>query len=590
MRIVYLLAVLVTAAVLSSPQRTASWIAAVVLVMAGVSVIFGRLEPVARLWLGCVLWISFGFGSDRLPLSALVTVGVGAVLVLSFAVPTWLSPVMTTGLFLGLVARTPDTWSTKAVVMAGMALAGMAFGMLAHQQKRLERERKSFYTTSGELTQSLRQVEYLAFHDVLTGLPNRRLTTARLEQALAQAGNAGRSAAVAFIDVDRFKSVNDSAGHSFGDRLLKAVATSIGRSLLPGDVLGRQGGDEFILLMSSVVDTQAAWDRLEVVRRQLQDGLELDGQKIFATASFGVAMFPHDGRTTDELLRHADAALYRAKEEGRNRIAFYSPELEQAASKAVYLDTAIRQALARSEFRLEYQPQVDILTGRLVGVEALIRWDGAAGQVLMPDAFLPDAQKLGLMDAIDDWVMERALSEVSQLPWWRHEPVTLALNVSATRLDSPDFVPHLLDLLKRFPMSPDRLEIEITESVMSRHAELVIAHLRELRRCGIGVALDDFGVGYSSLSYLKHLPVTRLKIDRSFVADVDHNSSIARAIVAIAKSLRLELVAEGVETLEQADGLVHMGCDVAQGFYYAASVPASALQLKYRPDQSEHPA
>ncbi len=590
MRLVYLLATVVSLYSLIRPLPPHAWLEAAVFAAASAVLIFGRLNPATRLLVGFIGSLALALGASRMPFTSLLLVSYSALFVVSFTVPTWLSPALLTGVFVGFAIRLPVSGDIRAGVMLGIAMAGLTFGILANQQKRFERERRNLYTTSGELSQSLRQVEYLAFHDALTGLPNRRLLTTRLEQSLMQAEESGHAVAVVFIDLDRFKSVNDAEGHTFGDRLLKAVAVCINRSLATGDVLGRQGGDEFILVMAPVDSGDEVRERLERIRRKMSDGVELDDQKIFATASFGAALFPHDGRTADELLRHADAALYRAKEQGRNRVAFFSPELQSAAANALYMDSALRRALAESQFSLRYQPQVDILTGRMVGLEALLRWELGTGETLMPAEFLPEAQKLGLMDAIDDWVLERAVGEVSALSWWRHQPVTLAINVSATRFDSPDFTHDLLRVLKQYGMPPERIELEITESMMSRDTEVAVSRLREIRRYGIGVAIDDFGVGYSSLNYLRHLPVTRIKIDRGFVSDLEQNDSIARAIVAVAKSLHLQVVAEGVEEKPQADVLLQLGCDVAQGFYYQEAVPAEALKLKYQPETQENPA
>nr|WP_243239667.1 EAL domain-containing protein [Sulfobacillus harzensis] len=464
-----------------------------------------------------------------------------------------------------------------------VALTASALGTLTGWIKRLERERRSYLASRGELNQSLKQVEYLALHDALTGLANRRLVTARLEEAMRQ----GRALAVAFVDLDRFKSVNDSRGHGFGDRLLKAVSQTVARMLEPGDLLGRQGGDEFIIVLDQARDVHQT---LEAVRRRLEEGIAVDGHRIFSSASFGVAWYPRDGQTADELLRRADAALYRAKEAGRNRIAFYREDMEQEASTALYLETALRRAVEESEFRLVYQPQVDILTGRLTGMEALLRWPAEQDRLFLPDEFLPEAQKLGLMETIDDWVIQRALADVSTLAWWRQERVTVAVNVSATRLEAPDFPRRLLSWLRAANIQPDRVELEITESTMANNPRLAAERLGEIRRLGVGVAVDDFGIGYSSLSYLQHLPISRIKIDREFVARIEESDAIGRAIVAIAKSLHLQVVAEGVETRQQADTLLRLGCDTAQGWYYQQAVSIDALRLKYLPLDRENPA
>lgn len=589
MRIVYTAAAAVMVFSLMQSGQARSFIVSGILLASVVPLIFARMDPVYRLALGLTTILVVGLGAQSLSLPPLLAVSYSALFLLAFTVPTWLTPASLSLLFIVLAWRLEPTIGLKLANVAGIGLEAFAFGMLAHQQKKLERQRRNLNTTSGELTQSLKQVEYLAYHDALTGLPNRRMMTQQLEQTLVNAQSHGTVLAVTFVDLDRFKAVNDGAGHQFGDRLLKAVAATISRSLAYGDIIGRQGGDEFILVMEST-NEEAAYARVDGVRQNLAEGVVVDGERVFCTASFGIAFYPKNGLGSHELLRNADLALYRAKDNGRNRAVIFSDELEQEASAAYYLDAALHRALSESQFFLEYQPQVDILTGRLIGIEALLRWKTEDGRLIMPDAFLPEAQKLGLMEHIDLWVLEHAVEEISRMSWWHLEPVTLAVNISATSLDSPEFIDHFLKILPACGVPPERVEIEITESAASRNAETAVSRLAELRQRGIGVAVDDFGVGYSSLSYLKNLPVTRIKIDRSFVADLIHSDSIARAIIAVAKSLHLDVVAEGVETRSQAEHLLKIGCDLAQGYYYHRSVRANDLRLKYTPEAAESPA
>lgn len=578
MAVLYLLAGLVVAGALTRSRGPVSDGVGASFLLLVVILALARMRPVFRLLWGLLAVAVVSYGSAQLDVAQLVSGAVPALFVLSFTVPTWLAPAILAVVF-GVEVVTAGTVSW--VALGTVEVAALAFGMLAEQKKRLERDRRDLSSASGELSQTLRQVEYLAFHDPLTGLPNRRLVTERLDEALSAAAQSRGSLAVAFVDLDRFKAVNDGAGHAFGDRILKFVGSTINRFLQPGDVAGRQGGDEFILVLRSQGAERTMFDRLERLRQALNEEIVLDGHHVFATASFGVALFPEDGTSSDELLRHADMALYRAKEEGRNRVALYNEDLEHQAAAAFYLDSSLRKAVAADQFFLEYQPQVDILTGRTVGLEALLRWRSPDQHRVLPDAFLPEANTLGMMQEIDAWVLERALREVGSLPWWRHHPVTLAVNVSATSLESSDFVPFVLQCMEGSGVLPGRFELEITESVLSRKADIMAERLGELRRCGIGVAIDDFGVGYSSLSHLQNFPASRIKIDRGFVADITRSDSIARAIVAVAKSLKLDIVAEGVETREQAERLLELGCDVAQGFYYDASLALAHLPLKY---------
>lgn len=590
MQVAYGLAVLLTAAALMKPGGVRHAVAGLAFLLVGFVLIGTRMPPLSRLALGLSGIAAVAVGVAGEPIAVMGTVSATTLFLLAFAAPTWLSPTLLALVFAVEAWLSPAPLPDRVLFVAAVGVQALAFGLLADHQKKRDRERRELYTTSGELTQSLRQVEYLAMHDPLTGLPNRRNLTRRLETSVRRAQEQGEVLAVAFVDLDRFKAVNDGAGHGYGDRVLKAVATAIARRLHPGDVLGRQGGDEFILLISSADSERDAYERIDGLRRGLAEGVTVNGEQVFATASFGVAFYPDDGTSADDLLRHADLALYRAKDEGRNRVSLFNAELEQEASTAFYLDAGLRRALAEQRFHLEYQPQVDILTGRTTGLEALLRWTTEDGRELLPDSFLPEAQKLGLMEEIDAWVLDRAIGEIGALAWWRQYPMTLAVNISATSLESPEFIPRLLQLLTVHGVAPERIEVEITESATSRNPATVAGRLAELRRHGIGIAIDDFGIGYSSLSYLKDFPVTRIKIDRSFVADLAHSDSIPRAIVAVAKSLRLELVAEGVESREQAERLLSMGCDVAQGFYYQPAVPRDNLRLKYTPENAESPA
>ncbi len=590
MAIVYLLTAATIAFNLLESGRPAAGAWTGLWLLLAVTLVIVRLAPLYRLGVGLLAIGVLISASWHLRLPFLVIVATLSLYLIAFVVPTWVSPTL---LGVGLLVETfrlSIPLREKSAAMGAIFVAGIIFGSLAEKHKLWERERRDLSSTSGELSHSLRQVEYLALHDPLTGLPNRRLLTQFLEDSLKNQRHHQGFVAVVYIDLDRFKAINDGAGHGFGDRVLKAVAQSISRSLQPGDVLSRQGGDEFILVLAPAKTRLLAQERIEALRAMLSDGLVLDGRRVFATASFGVAFYPHDGGDPEELLRYADLALYRAKDEGRNRVSLFNNALEREAAFSYHLDSGLHRAMSEKEFFLEYQPQVDILTGRTVGIEALIRWQsGQEGRVL-PDAFLPEAQKAGLMEAIDIWVLESAIRDVSEVHWWRANAASLAVNVSVTSLESTEFIPRLLSLLKKHDLRAERLEMEITESIVSKNADVVVSRLADLRRHGIGVAIDDFGMGYSSLSYLKDFPCTRIKIDRAFVSDLSRSDSIPRAIVAVAKSLRLDLVAEGVETEDQAERLLEMGCDIAQGYYYQPSVPLKDIKLKYNPAPREDPA
>lgn len=556
-------------------------LAAAMVLVGSLTLVWVRMSHSQRLAVGLLVMAALAFAAHFADLVALIIVAYAALFFFSMLVPSWLSPILLTAVFwLELWPHEP-VLAMRLVIMAGIASGAWAFGLLAHRNKVWERQQRDWFTTRSELSQSLKQVEYLAFHDALTGLPNRRLLIRHLEDSLKRVKRQGGVLAVAYIDLDHFKAVNDGAGHEFGDRVLKAAAATITRMLQPGDVVGRQGGAEFIIVLGSASSEQDAVERIEKLRQRLAEGLMLDNRHVYVTASFGVALYEGDHENPEELLRRADLALYRAKEDGRNRVALFLTELEQEASDVYFLESALRDAMEESQFFLEYQPQVDILSGVTVGVEALLRWHAPDGGVRMPDQFLPQAQKLGLMQDIDAWVLRHALQEMYDTPWWHDAQIVLDVNVAATTLDDAEFVYRLRDLLAEYDIAPGRLELEITESVMVRNPEKMASRLNEIRRCGVGVAIDDFGVGYSSLSYLKNYPASRLKIDRLFVSDLPQSEAIARAIIAVAKSLGIALVAEGVETEEQASVLLRLGCNVAQGFYYQRSVPASLVRIQY---------
>lgn len=584
---IYLFAAMAIAFNLLESGRSKAGLWTLLWLLLAITLVVVRLAPLYRLGVGLLAIGVLILAGWHMRLPFLVVVATLGLYFISFVVPTWISPTLLGVGFMVETLMLSIAPGEKLAVMGAIFVTGIIVGSLAEKHKLLERERRDLSSTSGELSHSLRQVEYLALHDPLTGLPNRRLLTQLLEESLKNQRHHQGLVAVAFIDLDRFKAINDGAGHGFGDRVLKAVAQSISRSLEPGDVLGRQGGDEFILVLAPAKTQQMASERVEALRVMLSDGLILDGHRVFATASFGVALYPRDGADPEELLRYADLALYRAKDEGRNRVALFNNALEREASLSYHLDSGLRRAMSEKEFFLQYQPQVDILTGRTVGIEALIRWQSSHEGRLMPDTFLPEAQKAGLMESIDFWVIESAIRDVSTVHWWRSTVVSLAVNVSVTSLESAEFIPRLLSLMKKYDMRAERMEMEITESIVSKNADVVVSRLDDLRRHGIGVAIDDFGMGYSSLSYLKNFPVTRIKIDRAFVSDLSRSDSIPRAIVAVAKSLRLDLVAEGVETRHQAERLLEMGCDIAQGFYYQPAVSLEDIQLKYNPAPRE---
>jgi diguanylate cyclase (GGDEF)-like protein/PAS domain S-box-containing protein len=428
------------------------------------------------------------------------------------------------------------------------------------------------------------RIEHLAYHDSLTGLPNRAMLMDRLGQALSQAQRLDQQVAVLFIDLDRFKLVNDSLGHPVGDQLLQEIARRLRATLRDNDTVARVGGDEFQVVVCNVAGATDAARIAEKLMRALGEPFTLEGQELHVTASLGVSLFPRDGASGELLLKYADTALYEAKGEGRNAYRFFSPEMNAQAHGRLRLENDLRRAVERHELELHYQPQLDLSTGEVCAVEALVRWRHPVRGLVLPNAFIPMAEETGLVLGIGEWVLNEACRQVAQ--WQRDgladnlSPLRVAVNISARQLQRPGLDGAVRRALSLSGLPADCLELEITESSVMLdplHAQSVLQSLREL---GVQLSIDDFGTGYSSLAYLKRLPLDRLKIDRSFIggipADTD-DAAIVETIIVMTHKLGLRVIAEGVETLEQRLQLVRQGCDEMQGFLLAHPVPAGEL-------------
>ncbi|WP_312517690.1 EAL domain-containing protein [Massilia sp.] len=433
------------------------------------------------------------------------------------------------------------------------------------------------------------EIAHLAFYDGLTNLPNRRLLMDRLGHALAKAGRAGGYGAVLFVDLDNFKTLNDTLGHDMGDRLLEMVAFRLQLVTREADTVARLGGDEFVVLLEDLgAAPGAAAGTAEIVAQKVLDTLsmpyQLEGHELRSTPSIGVVLFGDAHHTIGDLLRQADMAMYEAKAAGRATFRFFDPGMQAAVDAATRLEADLRQALVDHEFVLYYQPVVDA-GGAMTGVEALIRWHHPQHGLVSPSAFIGQAEKAGLIVAIGDWVLEAACA---QLAAWSHHPasacLSIAVNVSAGQFQGSGFVERVRAILERSGADPRRLKFELTESMLVQDAEDMAERIGTLRALGIGFALDDFGTGYSSLNYLRRLPLDQLKVDQSFVRDMLTNPSaagIVQAIVHLADSLGLDLVAEGVETAEQWQHLRLLGCERFQGYLFAAPMPADDLGRRY---------
>lgn len=421
-------------------------------------------------------------------------------------------------------------------------------------------------------------ITFQAYHDQLTRLPNRVLFKDRLELAIAQAQRRTGALAVMFIDVDRFKLVNDTFGHAEGDTLLRGIAARLSTTLRRGDTLARLGGDEFTVLLPDINHPEDA----EIIARKILEALSLpfrlEHGDFRATVSIGIALFPRDGDTAEDLTRHADIAMYQVKRSGKNAFRFFDTELNAHYRERIALENDLRLALERAEFELYYQPQVSMKQHRVVGMEALLRWNHPAHGQIGPATFIPVAEEMGLIGDISHWVLEQACAQLAR---WRNDgfdDLRMSLNLSPHDFSRKDVVEMVTECVRRHAVPPAQIEVEITESMMMQDTIGVAAKVKAMREAGLSVAIDDFGTGYSALAYLQKFPVSTLKIDRSFVRDLDGPSTnpIISAITGIARGFGLHLIAEGVERTEQAETLRVLGCDVMQGYLFAR--PGTAAQ------------
>jgi diguanylate cyclase (GGDEF)-like protein/PAS domain S-box-containing protein len=425
-----------------------------------------------------------------------------------------------------------------------------------------------------------RTIHYMAHHDSLTGLPNRRLMQDRLNQAILAARRQQRHVALLFLDLDRFKLVNDTLGHDTGDFVLRDIAKRLTRVVREGDTVSREGGDEFVIVLPDLEKPEAAQIVANKILAELAKPIEISGQEVTVTASIGISHYPNDATDVHHLLKHADSAMYQAKDAGRNTVRFFTSDLNFLLSKRLEVESRLRRGIEKDEFFLRYQPQVDVLSGRIIGVEALLRWNDPNTGEIFPKDFISVAEELGLIVPLGEWVFKTACKQLRQWDMEGFKDLTVSVNLSPRQFVSRKLLPSMKAALLETGVDAHRIDLEITESMAMRNLEQSIEILSELRRLGATISVDDFGVGYSSLGQLKRLPAQTLKIDRSFISQVpdDPNScSITEAIIAMGKRLKLRVIAEGVEQTSQLEFLRANGCDAFQGYLFAKPLTAGDL-------------
>jgi diguanylate cyclase (GGDEF)-like protein/PAS domain S-box-containing protein len=452
---------------------------------------------------------------------------------------------------------------------------GKAYGMVGYSQDITERKR-----AEDILVEQKNLLDYQAHHDPLTGLPNRTLFIDRMYQGIEKAKRNRKELALFFIDLDHFKQINDSLGHDIGDEVLRIVTQRISAVIRNEDTLSRLGGDEFTVIIENLDNAQDASLLAEKILQVLKEVIEVATHKLYVSGSIGISIYPRDEENVMNLLKAADAAMYRAKDEGRNNYQFYSVEMTELAFERVVMETSLRQAIEREEFIVYYQPQIDTLNDTIVGLEALVRWNHPLMGLVSPAKFIPLAEDTGLIVEVDRLVMKQAMQQM--VSWYAQglNPGKIALNLAIKQLESPHCVSTLVQTMQTSGFKAQWLEFEMTESDVMKNPDQAIIKLKEIHALGIAIAVDDFGTGYSSLSYLKRFAITKLKIDQSFVRDIpsdEEDSAIVKAIIALGKSLNLKLIAEGVETQEQKEFLLTNGCHHMQGYLYSRPVSAQEM-------------
>jgi len=477
------------------------------------------------------------------------------------------------------------------VVSIFIFLIGLSYYLYSKKYKQFMQEmninlEEKVQVKTRELKKQSKKLEHLAQHDFLTKLPNRMLLIDRLKQSIKHAKRTKQKINILFLDLDRFKEINDTYGHEIGDALLKNVANRLNGCIREEDTIARLGGDEFTIILNSTDEIQTIAVANKIIEI-MHDSIIVGNIELHSTFSIGISTFPDDGDTPDILLRNADTAMYEAKDSGKNTYRFYNSKMTELAFERVLLENNLRKAIENEEFEAYYQPKIDARTDKIIGLEALIRWNHPELGLIPPIKFIHFAESIGLIVEIDKWMMREATTHVLK---WKKEGIQtgrLSINASAKQLENKDCVRDLSLLISTVGFNPKDLEIEITEGQIMKNTQHVTSVLNEVREIGINISIDDFGTGYSSLSYLKRLPIDKLKIDRSFIRDIPEDQddvAIVKTIIALANNLSLELIAEGVETEQQKDFLLKEGCHNIQGYFYSKPLPADKCRdflIKY---------
>ncbi len=516
--------------------------------------------------------------SEQLPLSLMIT---AAVLLISFLIAFILSnrlqrlvslPVM------NLVQTMKRVSHEKNYTLRSKKTGEDEIGTLIESFNEMLSEIESHEETIRERQEHLQQ---LAHFDHLTHLPNRVLYSDRLLQSILQAERTKQRVAVMFVDLDHFKDINDLAGHRVGDLLLMEVATRLQSVIRSSDTVARMGGDEFTILLPNVRDKENASIVAEKILKTLSEPYRVDGNEFYITASVGITLYPDDGKTVDELLKNADTAMYKAKSDSKNTLQFYSHDMLATVTTRMILLSSLHQALKRTEFVIHYQPKMNTVRERMIGLEALIRWNHPELGMIIPDKFIPLAEETGLIIPIGEWVIRECCRQIRTWKSKGYTPLPISINVSPVQFKRQNFADVVQQILEETGVNPSLLELEITETAIMQDVGFTISTLKRFREMGIAICIDDFGTGYSSLSQLKRFPIDTLKIDKSFIVNIAKNTddrSIVLAIISMAQSLGLKVVAEGVETSAQLSFLCEQGCQEMQGFFFSKPLPSEKVE------------